>query len=78
MPHLLRRCLFVLMSLMSCAAWCADDVTSAPKKDTLGFHLFSRHFPSNDYNNVNPGIYYRLAEGPTAGIYRNSLRRTSV
>ena len=79
MPHSVRRCLFVLMSLMSCAAWCAeDDAPSPPKKDVIGFHLFSQHIPNNNYNNVNPGIYYRLAEGPVAGIYRNSMRRTSV
>jgi len=78
MPHFARRCLFVLMSLMSCAAWSADGVADTPKKDVIGFHLFSQHIPSNNYNNVNPGIYYRLAEGPIAGIYRNSLRRTSV
>jgi hypothetical protein len=46
--------------------------------DTVGFHLFSKHMPSKAYNNANPGIYYRVEDGWTAGIYRNSLSRTSV
>jgi hypothetical protein len=75
MRHLVRR-LLVLLSAVCCAsAWSADG--DAPK-DTLGFHLFSQHLPAADYNNINPGIYYRLAEGPVAGLYRNSVRRTSV
>ena len=78
MSYFIRRCLFILMSLTSCAAWCSDDAAGAPEKDVIGFHLLSWHIPAANYNNVNPGIYYRLAEGPVAGIYRNSLRRTSV
>lgn len=78
MRYLLRRCLFALMSVVSCTAWCADNTAAEPKKDVIGFHLFSQHIPAANYNNLNPGIYYRLAEGPVAGIYRNSVRRTSV
>jgi len=75
MRHLVRR-LLVLLSAVCCAtAWGSDG--DAPK-DTLGFHLFSQHLPAADYNNINPGIYYRLAEGPVAGIYRNSVRRASI
>ena len=75
MRHLVRR-LLVLLSAVCCAsAWGAD--ADAPK-DTLGFHLFSQHLPAADYNNINPGIYYRLAEGPVAGLYRNSVRRASI
>lgn len=72
----LVRCLFVLLSAVAAPAWSAD-VEDTPK-DTLGVHLFSHHFPSDHYNNVNPGLYYRLAEGPVAGFYRNSVRRLSV
>ena len=79
MRHLVRplvRPLLGLLSALGCAtAWGADGDTP---KDTLGFHLFSQHLPADNYNNINPGIYYRLAEGPVAGIYRNSVRRTSV
>ncbi|MET0334276.1 MAG: hypothetical protein ABW190_08380 [Rhizobacter sp.] len=46
--------------------------------NTIGLHLVSYHAPEKRYNNVNPGIYYRTTEGWTAGIYRNSLSRTSV
>jgi hypothetical protein len=75
MRHLVRP-LLVLLSAVCCAsAWGADGDTP---KDTLGFHLFSQHLPAADYNNINPGIYYRLAEGPVAGIYRNSVRRASI
>jgi len=46
--------------------------------DTIGFHLASKHIPAKRYNNTNPGIYYRTDDDWTAGIYRNSLRRTSA
>lgn len=74
MRHLVRS-LLVLLSAVCSSAWSADAETP---KDTLGFHLFSQHLPAADYNNINPGIYYRLAEGPVAGIYRNSVRRASI
>jgi hypothetical protein len=48
------------------------------RADTVGLHLASHHFPSKHYNNSNPGIYYRVDEGWTAGYYRNSLRKDSV
>ena len=52
--------------------------TAAASAGTLGAHLASLHFPQNDFNNFNPGIYYRSDGGWTAGAYRNSLRRGSV
>ncbi|MGE5863844.1 MAG: hypothetical protein ACM32J_01970 [Rhizobacter sp.] len=64
-----------LLAAASTGAWSAGPASG---KDTLGLHLFSQHLPAASYNNVNPGIYYRLAEGPVAGIYRNSVRRTSI
>ncbi|MBC7993646.1 MAG: hypothetical protein H7Z15_10430 [Rhizobacter sp.] len=45
---------------------------------TIGFHVASHHAPAKNYNNANPGIYYRNDEGWTAGAYRNSLRKYSV
>jgi hypothetical protein len=51
---------------------------SCAQAHTIGLHLFSHHAPEKTYNNVNPGIYYRHTDGWTAGIYRNSLRHTSV
>ena len=74
MCHLLRA-LLVLLTAFAAPARAADG--DAPK-DTIGFHLFSQHFPAADYNNINPGIYYRLAEGPVMGVYRNSVRRASI
>jgi len=45
----------------------------------LGLHLASHHFPNRDYfENSNPGIYGRAENGLTAGVYRNTLGRTSV
>jgi len=66
-------------SLIRIAALAIAALTLAPcaMADTIGFHIGSQHFPSKNYNNFNPGIYYRTAEGWTAGDYRNSLRRNS-
>lgn len=45
----------------------------------IGLHLVSTHIPARDHqNNVNPGVYVELANGFTAGAYRNTLSRTSV
>lgn len=48
------------------------------RADTIGLHIGSHHMPAKTYNNSNPGLYYRTDDNWTAGIYRNSLRRTSV
>lgn len=46
---------------------------------TLGVHLASVHVPARDgQQNVNPGIYLRTEDGLTAGLYRNTLSRTSA
>lgn len=74
MSHAVRAVL-VLLLVLAAPARAADTPTP---KDTLGIHLFSQHLPAANYNNVNPGLYYRLAEGPVMGAYRNSVRRTSV
>jgi hypothetical protein len=71
--HRLSRCLPAVLTAL--AAW----TTAAPAAaGTVGVHLVSHHVPSASYNNFNPGLYYKLDEGPVAGFYRNSLRRTSV
>jgi len=68
----MRRLLHtVLMAAATALAPCA-------KADTIGLHLGSHHAPAKNYNNTNPGIYFRNDEGWTAGIYRNSLSRTSA
>jgi hypothetical protein len=46
--------------------------------DTIGLHIGSHHMPAKNYNNRNPGLYYRTDEGWTAGLYRNSLKKDSV
>ena len=45
---------------------------------TVGLHLGSVHLPKKDFNNVNPGIYYRWDNGATLGTFYNSERRQSV
>jgi len=67
-----------VLALLAAIALPAGATEADAPKDTIGIHLVSQHFPSADYNNVNPGVYYRLAEGPVAGLYRNSVRRLSV
>lgn len=44
---------------------------------TMGLHIASAH-EHGGFNGVNPGVYVRLDSGWTAGIYRNSMERTSV
>ena len=44
---------------------------------TLGVHLVSAHIPAGlENNNLNPGVYAKV-DGFVAGVYRNTLRRTS-
>jgi hypothetical protein len=69
MPRLLRHVLLALAAL----AWAPGALA-----DTIGLHIASHHAPAKNYNNSNPGIYYRSDEGWTVGGYRNSLRKTSV
>ncbi|MCM5682502.1 hypothetical protein M8A51_23480 [Schlegelella sp. S2-27] len=59
---------FVLAALLSVGA----------QAQTLGVHLVSHHNPAAEFNNVNPGLYYRSADGWTGGIYRNSESRWTI
>ena len=62
---------------MSCAAALALLAPCA-RADTVGLHLGSVHMPAHNFNNFNPGIYYRNDAGWTVGGYYNSLRQTSL
>lgn len=44
---------------------------------TVGFHVGSVHFPARDFNNFNPGIYYRTDSNWQAGVLYNSERHVS-
>jgi hypothetical protein len=55
--------------------------------DTVGVHVGSVHFPQQDFNNVNPGIYLAgsinnvpvLPDGRyVVGAYYNSIKRGSL
>jgi hypothetical protein len=62
------------LTFLAASMWAAP----CAKAQTIGLHLVSHHAPAKIYNNTNPGVYYRTPEGWTAGIYSNSLSRTSV
>jgi hypothetical protein len=65
----------IRLTLLAVAACLAAPCAIA---GTIGLHVGSQHIPAKNYNNSNPGIYYRHDEGWTAGVYRNSLRNNSV
>jgi len=52
-------------------------VSSISHADTIGLHLTSVHNKTG-FNNDNPGIYFRLDNGFTAGTYYNSEYRQST
>lgn len=41
----------------------------------IGMHTVSRHSPSGDYQNANPGLYVMADNGLIFGGYRNSFGR---
>jgi hypothetical protein len=45
---------------------------------TIGLHLVSVHVPGAGLQDINPGIYVYDRAGFTAGVFRNSVDRTSV
>lgn len=65
-----------MKKLIACAlvALCA---TGASKADTIGIHIASHHWPNEDYNNANFGMYYRADGGLTMGAYCNSQAKLS-
>jgi len=60
------------------AAMALAALVPGAAKATVGLHVGSVHSPSKNFNNFNPGIYYRHDAGWTAGAYHNSLRKLSV
>jgi hypothetical protein len=62
--------LLALTTLSSCAPAHAEGLT-------IGAHLGSWHSQPG-FNNANPGLFVRAKSGLTAGVYRNSIRRTST
>lgn len=69
----------VIRYLALCAATLAMLI-AAPRAEagTVGLHLVSAHLPKRNFNNTNPGLYYRSDSGWTTGVYNNSLSRASV
>lgn len=45
---------------------------------TVGIHLTTAHFGQHNLEADTPGVYVRTDSGFTAGVYRNSYRRTSA
>lgn len=57
----------------------AINTFATAQAQTVGLHVASVHVPSRDgYNNANVGAFYRHDNGLMAGVYHNSLGRTSV
>jgi len=67
-------CLLAVVAVTVMASCTAQPAVAG----TLGLHIGSQHIPNKDYNNFNPGAYYRTDEGWTVGGYRNSYKRSSV
>lgn len=51
--------------------------STAVAQAIIGVHVATAHFAPG-YNDSNPGLYARLANGLTIGTYYNSERRTST
>ena len=73
---MLNRSAIIAATIMAITLGVAAHGTATA--GTLGIHIGSQHFPSKDYNNVNPGVYYIADDGATVGTYYNSERRQSV
>lgn len=56
---------------------CLAAMHYAAQACTVGAHIGSWH-DRPGFNNTNPGLYVRLDNGVTAGVYRNSLSKPSV
>lgn len=63
-----------LPTLCLAATLATPLITSAT---TVGLHLHTIH-ASAGYNDTNPGVYVVADSGFGAGIYRNSINKTSV
>lgn len=44
---------------------------------TVGAHIATKHF-TGTWNDINPGVYVRLRNGATMGVFENSESRTST
>jgi len=73
-----------LSALLFAALFCAATSAAA---QTLGVHTVTRHTNpelahveagQRDYNDRNPGAYWRWANGAQVGAYRNSHRANTV
>jgi hypothetical protein len=72
------RYLGVALALVAlCAigpAFARDDASI-----TVGLHAASKHLPKYEWQSgFNPGVYVRTSAGWTAGVYRNTLARTTL
>lgn len=77
----MKKTLIAIAAVLAAGAAHADLAPAV-----VGFHMVSHHTNSGrehtirgqEWNNVNPGIYARWANGFTAGLYENSLRETTT
>ena len=79
MRHALTALLLFLASRLLALVFAVLLVMAASgaQAQTLGLHLGSWH-SAPGFNNLNPGLYLRTADGWTLGAYRNSYRVTTA
>lgn len=71
-------------SILLAAVVALSSLAHAEGPAVMGLHLGSKHLTASDapgsrgWNETNPGVYARWANGVTVGAYQNSLFRTSV
>lgn len=60
------------------AAACISATAEELKLTSIGVHIGSHHWPAQNFNNFNPGVYATVSDGEweyIAGTYYNSERR---
>lgn len=72
MQYIARAAAIAAAAILTSTAMHADTIHS------YGMHIGSQHYPSRDFNNLNPGGYVRWDGGLTIGGYYNSERRMSA
>ena len=74
--HYLRLAFALLaLALLTPTVHAAENEYTEP---AFGVHLRSYHEPARGFNNVNPGVYFRLRSGFQAGLLENSLNRGTL
>lgn len=65
------------MKRLIAALWLSISLP-AGAADVWGIHTLSYHAPKREFNNVNPGVYWRSEDGMQAGVLKNSFRKRTL